>query len=627
LVAEGKGTDLLRAVRAGLSTPNAAAMLLWSDGQHTVEGTGRNELLEVAAQARDARIPVLAIGVGDPTRIPNLKVVDLYATSEVWKNDPFEVQAVLRLQNVATESVQVELLEQKVDDSAAANSDFEVIQQKDIDIPTGVGHVQVSFQHAVEDKGTYAYTIRAAPVEDELKTDDNRPSAPVQIRVLSDIRVLLVTGQASWEYQLARRLLQREKSVTLSCWMQHIAPDRPQDGNKVIDQLPASAEELRQYDVVLLFDPDPAGFAPQWIEMLKDLVGSEAHGLFFQAGSHYSTRVLSDRETRRLGDLLPVEFGDLERLELETLDEDYSRPWKLDVVARNVDQPIMRFFPSAEQSLRKWQAMPEIYWSFPATGAKPAGRVLIQRDEQNRAVADEGRPLLVSGMYGAGRTVYMGFNGTWRWRRTPNDAQFYRRFWLQVIRYLVEGRSAASGGRGIVQTDRVNYALGDRITVYARRLKDEGYHLLEEAEIPATLQPADTDPQTVTLKLNPDQPGSYNATITARHTGLHKLTVGDEVAEGTEPLPSVSFRVDLPQLETKEVWLNKPLLSEIAESSGGKYYELDELDALIEDLPSSKHEIRVRGEPIPLWDNSRILLLLVGLLCGEWALRKAYRLI
>ena len=271
--------------------------------------------------------------------------------------------------------------------------------------------------------------------------------------------------------------------------------------------------------------------------------------------------------------------------------------------------------------------MPPVYWTFPAQIPKPAGRVLIARDEKAQGLEPERRPLLVSGMYGVGRIVYMGFDGTWRWRRTPNDARFYRRFWLQMIRYLVEGRSAASQGRGVIETDREGYTLGDRVTIFARRLKDAAYDVLDEPELDAVLQTADGETQKVLLKATTGQQGDYSATITAGRSGLHKIKVqlDSDVPAANDAL-NTTFRVALPQLETRQTWLNKPLLTELATASGGKYYELNELDQLVAAIPDRAEKVRVRGEPIPLWDNNRALLLLVGLLCAEWAIRKRSRL-
>ncbi len=624
LVAEGQGTDLVRALRVALDQSNVTAILLLSDGQHTVQGSGRNDLLKKAYEARDGQTLIMAVGLGDPTRVANLEVVDLYASKEVWENDPFEIEAILRLQNVTVPSVQLTLMQQSMDERGNAVGEFQVVQRKDVEVPTDGGQIQVLFDHAVKQKGQYAYTVRADPVEGEQNLKDNQPPAPIQVRVLSEIRVLLIAGRASWEYQLLRRLFQREKSVTLSCWLQNLDSARAQDGNRVIHQFPNSAVALSEYDVIMMVDASPAGIDQKWIGILKELVASEARGFFYMAGNQFSTRLLSARGSRELVDLLPVEFGDLERIELVTLDDGYTRPWSMLPVSRNVDHPMMRFFADAERTLIKWQSMPDVYWSFPATGAKPSGRVLIQRAE-SASTGDTLRPILASGRYGVGRTVYMGFNGTWRWRRTPNEIPYYRRFWLQTLRYLVEGRSSAGGGRGELETDRERYELGEQVTVYARRLKDQSFELMNQEELTAELQLPDKQSDKLKLRKTPGRPGDYSATLIARQTGLYQLQL-DNTSGSARDMPATSFRVTVPQIELKATWLDKPLLTEVAEASGGKYYDVDEMDDLVANIPDRNERLQVRGEPIPLWDNSRVLMLFVGLLCAEWALRKRFRL-
>ena len=72
---------------------------------------------------------------------------------------------------------------------------------------------------------------------------------------------------------------------------------------------------------------------------------------------------------------------------------------------------------------------------------------------------------------------------------------------------------------------------------------------------------------------------------------------------------------------------NKPLLRELADASGGDYFELQQLDQLAQAVPERKQTVGTAGRPIPLWDTSRVLLVLVLLLGCEWALRKRLRLL
>ena len=88
-----------------------------------------------------------------------------------------------------------------------------------------------------------------------------------------------------------------------------------------------------------------------------------------------------------------------------------------------------------------------------------------------------------------------------------------------------------------------------------------------------------------------------------------------------------AFNVDLPSVETNQVWLNKPLLMDLASLSGGKYFDVDQLDRLAAAVPDKSETVEVRSKPDPLWDVRGMLIALVGLLGCEWFLRKRYKLL
>ena len=87
------------------------------------------------------------------------------------------------------------------------------------------------------------------------------------------------------------------------------------------------------------------------------------------------------------------------------------------------------------------------------------------------------------------------------------------------------------------------------------------------------------------------------------------------------------FAISLPSVETNRTWLDKSLLVEIAEASGGGYFKLDELEKVVAAIPDRTRNIDVQSKPIPIWDTNRVLILLVILLSVEWAVRKHFKLL
>jgi hypothetical protein len=220
----------------------------------------------------------------------------------------------------------------------------------------------------------------------------------------------------------------------------------------------------------------------------------------------------------------------------------------------------------------------------------------------------------------------MGFGGTWRWRKPGGNAEFFNRFWLQATRYLVEGRSLEGKRRGIVETDRTRYEVGQRVQITAR-LNDAAFAPLDRPEVTAALRAPGGRPEAVKLRQLPNQPGRFEATVTPREPGRHVLAV-DLADESAAPAAiETTFFVSLPRVELTRTWLDKPLLVELAEASGGRYFEVDQLERLPQHVPDRRRVLDVQSKPIPIWDTSRLLLLLAGLLTVEWAVRKRFKLL
>lgn len=623
LVAEGRGSDVAGAIRQALAADNPAAVILFTDGQHT----GRDDPRDAAREAKARGVPLLIVGVGDPSRPRNVKLANVYVRPQVWQEEPFEIDAIVTAEGMEAGEVRVELIEQRVGDNDQPVGSGAVVQALQLRIPSGGGRLRAQFSHTSKEAGRFLYAVRAEPVADESDDADNQlASAIVKVLNRERVRVLLVAGAPTWEYRLVQKLLARDKTITVSCWLQTLDEERAQEGTQPITRLPITKDELFFYDVILLFDPNPQEIDRAWIELVKQFVGEHAGGLLYMAGPKYSGQLLTSSRTAEFAKLLPVSLGDVGALEVAALLSSNQRAWPLKVVPANSDHPVMQFYPEREETLRRWETLPGIYWSFPAQDARPTAQVLVEHSDPTLHNTFGSRPLLVAGRYGSGHTLYLGFNGTWRWRKAGRQAEFFDKFWIQAIRYLVEGRSLEGRRRGYVQTDRDRYEIGERITISAR-LQDTAYNPLVAPKIDATLATSGENAESVSLLPVANQPGAYEATIIARRTGMHTVRIALP-ASGADGGPiEAPFTVDLPSVETNQVWLNQPLLADLANLSGGKYFEVNQLDQLASAIPDKTETIEVRSQPKPLWDVGGMFVALVGLLCTEWFLRKRFKLL
>ena len=143
----------------------------------------------------------------------------------------------------------------------------------------------------------------------------------------------------------------------------------------------------------------------------------------------------------------------------------------------------------------------------------------------------------------------------------------------------------------------------------------------------AVLQTPD-GPESLRLLPIANRPGVFETTFIARKTGRQTVKLALPSGPNEEAVYLESpFTVKPPSIETSEVWLDKPLLKDLANTAGGRYFELNELDQLAAAIPNKVQTIEIRGKPRPLWDRTAIFVALVGLLCVEWFVRKRCKLL
>ena len=631
LVAQGAATDIYQALKnvlEGSTTPSS--IVLVSEGQHN----GSGDPLQMADLAAELDIPIFTIGIGDPNPPKNVAVTEVYVRDKAYPDEPFEIETVVqtsrRNETNLPPKLKVSLLEQRRDASGKLSAATEVKSQE-ADVPEEGGRIRLNFEHATNRPGKYVYTVVCETLDDEMETEDNQ-LASSQLEVVDEkVKVLLISGLPNWDYQQVYKLLQRDQTIDLTCWLQSMDPTRRQEGNSPITRLPETIDELRKYNVVMMIDPNPINFDDRWAEMLQQFC-DEAGGVLFMAGPQFSSEFLTKPSLNSMRDVLPVRFGNLEEIEInEALSEaNNNRDGSMLPVPFNMDHPVMSFRGEPEENQKIWSLMPDIYWSFPAERAKPTARVLMERGD---LVSAEGnQPLMVSGRYGAGTVLYVGFQGTWRWRPVGLQAQYFDRFWIQTVRFLIETRSLQGSRRGFIDREKTEYELGERIKLMARLL-DEQFKPAKAESFDALVTSDDGRTQTVKMKRLPNQEGRYEGAFPATRIGSFEATIkmsaGDDNEELIEP---IALRVVSPSAETGSYWLNEKLLRDISSRSGGQYFRLDSIKKMPEVLPDRVQRFTFNSPPEPLWDASPqlrwlIFSLPVVLLTIEWAMRKWFKLL
>lgn len=629
---EGGATDIWLALRNALEVSQLSSIILVSDGQSTTE----NDPAQIARKAKEKNIQVFTVGVGDPYKSKNIWIGKLRVPFQaVNPGDPFDISANINFQRINTRNVNVELVRQEVIGENLGPEEEPItklvtLPDKDANNEDKQGVVEVKFKPRLTKSGKFRYKLRiTTEIPDEENTDDNQVVALEDVTVTDETsRVLVISGAPTWEYQLVQRLIQRDPTYKLSCWLQSMDTERQQEGNQPIDRLPETFQEISEYNAIIMIDPDPQkDLDKNFFDLLKRFVEEKAGGVMFMAGPKYTAMTLSLSKSKAMRDILPVEFPDSSTT-LVGIDGAASSSTKMEINIPNISHQVMRFYQEQNENLNQWEAMPGVYWSYPAAKAKPIMKVLIEHGDITLAVdAENPRPLLVAGRYGLGNTLYMGFTGTWRWRRVGRQAHFFDAFWINVVKFLVSNRSLQASKRGIVGTDKPDFEIGERVDFHATVFNPA----MEKMEVDSIDGGLFVNGEKIeTLKFKKVTAGEYKASWVANIEGKPevKLDVGGAVLTTT-------IQVDEPADEQKATSQNVAALREIAAESGGEYFSIENIDQLVDVIPNQDRTIPQITTPEPIWGMPEVrrefllicFFLPFVLLTTEWALRKAFKLL
>ena len=572
--------DALHGVLAAHRGQPVAGVILATDGR---SNTGEDPLRVVEAAARQ-NIPIFPIAAGADEGPRNVRLADIEVSPVVFVRDPMMLAVEVEARGLRDAEATI-ILEQRINEGAwePAGTQRVVLGEDGI-------LKRASFRITPRVVGQYEFRARVEDAGPELTHEDNVATAAVKV-VRQQIRVLLIAGEPSPEVQFLRNALMRDQHVEFAGWIQHADPGFRQPGDRPITRLPSNESELRHYDALLLVDPDLRAMGAGWPAMIQHFVGQEGGGLIFVAGELYSQQLFESADPKApAGDwtrILPVvRDPGLYRSEAEVRLSSQST-YTLDLTPEGRGDPIFEFHPDPIRNRAILTSLPGMYWSFPVTRARPGATVLARHGDPRMSNQHGRHVLLCSQLYGPGRTVFIGFDSTYRWRYLSED--YFDGFWARLVDRV--GRNKALGGRFPFQVHlgKGVYRVGDRVSVGVRYTDPAA--LAESSELTAELEIAGQPPEPLRFEKQPDDPGLLTASFPAQQAGAYSLRIvpvaAGDLGSGVR-VSTTTFRVEPPRREIDEPALNRPLLTELARLTGGRVFELADVRRLDDVHPHAR---------------------------------------
>jgi len=616
--ASGPATALSDALaQAAEAEHPPAAIVLISDGAENV--ASREHAIEAAARWAESQVPIFAVGVGDDSPMGEARRID-WQNLDVPEQAPLDssihVNADLAARGLAGIPIAVELL---WNDSVVARHTVR---------PQNAAHIdKVRLSCNADAPGFGRVKLRATALTPapepaaEGAPAPPRPTATIEqfVHVYQDkLNVMLIESHPRHEAAFLSRALAADPRFRLTSVIVG-----PLQTGEWTNPLPRTAADWRQQRVIILGDVPASIMTARQREALAEAVTEHGAGLISLGG----IRHMQLMRQAPLNDLSPfvsprggVAAGDVHFI--------------LTPAGRRM---LLRAGPSqaaTQPSENIWREFPAL--SAPSLGAlKPTAEAL--------AASDTGDALLAWITAGKGRVVSLSLDATWRWSMLHEaGAEAHAHFWRQLVmmaaqpgpsvyvrtdRPRYESALLKSGRSSIVVEARVADPLtggtpaGVRVTAAAQRLDSGATSTARSGGIPILLQP-EGDAWRGNLSIT--DPGEYEIVLSAEFAAT-------DAASGHSRGPASAtcrFTVQETDLEKDHPEADLDLLRQIAETTahaGGRYYPVSELGACLRQLLAADMHRRVELEDrIDATAELRwpLLLLVCGMLCLEWMLRK-----
>ncbi|HEY6375648.1 MAG TPA: glutamine amidotransferase [Edaphobacter sp.] len=588
--------DGLKQLVAETADLPVGAVVLLSDGSENSGGID----LETISALRNRRLPVHTVGFGREQAAHDVEVDDVSVASRALADSRMKATVSFHQRGYSGQKMTLVV---KDGDKTLASKDVVlgadgVIQTETMFFNAGTAGVE-RVQFSLEPFGGEENVANNATARLVSVSGDRR-------------RILYVEGEPRWEYKFIRRAAEDDHSVQIVSMLRttenKIYRQGISDPSELADGFPLKPEDLFGYDGIIIGSVEAGYFTPRQQELLREFVDRRGGGLLFLGGRF----ALADGGwgASSVTELLPTFLPNGKN----TFHRD---PATAQLTSAGADSAVTRLLDDPVKNVERWKKLPYMMDYQDAGTPKPGATVLAEMN-----VGRARLPLLVTQNYGRGHTAVMATSGTWRWQMSQALGDLtHDLFWQQLLRWV----AADSPGR-VVASMPVQRLMDDGHVKLTATVRDKEYMPAPDARVAAHVIGPDGASALVDMQPVPDSAGTFQAEWTAEKPGSYVVEVtagrgGDELGRNV-----LTFERTDGVAENFRREQNRELLEKLSSQTGGRYWKADELGRLPREISYSEAGISVRDTK-ELWNMPIVFLVLLGLMSGQWLLRRKWGVI
>ena len=651
----GDASALLTAVRSlreRYDQRPLAGILLFSDGN----ATDADLLERVTRELGESKAPVFAVVAGNSfDEGSDLGVGNVEIAQSPFEDAPVTITADVNGEGMAGREVQLIVANEKgeeiIRETARFGTDTSKGDRQHQRIRVRVPAVKpgVSFFNliAVETAEAEFWNDpdRLQKQSKELTLQNNRQLVAVD-RGRGPYRILYVSGRPNWEYKFLRRSVERDTEVQLVALIR-IAKREPKfewrgregessnplfrgfesdipeetkrydepvmirlntkDAEELRDGFPKDEKELfGEYRAIILDDVEKDFFTAEQLNLIERFVATRG-GTVVMLGGQESFQQ-GDWNNSPVSRLLPVYLDRISRTgPAHNAVYNLSREGWL--------EPWVRLRAKQDEEETRLAYMPELFAINQVQAIKPGASVFATvTDSQQRQ-----HPAIVAQRFGEGRSAAVTVGDFWRWGMQDAEQQAdMAKAWRQMLRWMVvdvpdrleiETRREAEGANPVIR--------------FAVRVRDQSFRVQDDASVRIEVTgPGGGEPAELFAEPSLEEGGLFETAYYPSDAGAYTAKAIVRDGEGTLlGEKETGWALNPVADEFRSLEPNRELLRSLADASGGKVLELEDVKEFVESLPNLEAPVTEVWSR-PLWHAPYLFLLALLCFAGEWGLRR-----
>jgi uncharacterized membrane protein len=602
---EGSTTRLggaLDRARDELSGLPLAGLVMVTDGADTSDAA----LDESIASLKARSIPVFTVGIGQEKFARDVQITRVETPRSALKGTSLVVNVVLTQSGYP--GVKVPL---NVEDEGR------IVGTQEVTLPADGESATVRVRFTASEAGPRLFRFRVPAQANEQVAQNNSREALIEV---SDRRekILYFEGEPRFEAKFIRRAVEDDKNLQVVI-LQRTAENkylRLDVGNpdELVDGFPKTRDELFDYRSLILGSVEAASFSPEQLRMIADFVSKRGGGLLMLGG----------RRAFAEGGWAGTPVGEVLPVTLDAASDQRGGPYFSELSVKPTragsNSPVIQIAGDEAASQKRWLELPPVTSVNPVHGVKAGATVLLSAVDNRK----QEQIVLASQRYGRGKALAFPVQDSWQWRMNANipvTDTTYATFWRRLVRWLVD--DVPDKVMLTMTQDRVDPGQPMKLTA---EILDGQYNGINDAHVVARVTSPTGKTSDVPLEWTVEHDGEYGSSVVPDEEGLYTIRL-TATRDGKDLGSDTAFvRASAADSEYFDAAMRAPLLKRIAEETGGRFYTEADAASLPEAISYSGRGVTVVEER-DLWDMPAILILLVGLIGGEWAFRRARGLV